>query len=149
MIVTTDELANLLNITPRRIQELEKDSIIDKIERNKWDATECIEKYINYKIDSATENFGLTEARAKKEKADADLKELVLKEKKGQVISLTKLEKELSDIAITLSNKLYSLPHKIKTSISLSEEIENELNRHIEEILYDLKNTKTYKEYKI
>lgn len=149
MIVSTQELADLLSITARRVQDLENENIIEKIERNKWDAPQCIEKYINYKIAAATENIGLTEARAKKEKADADLKELALKEKKGEMINIAKLERELENIAGTISNRLYSLPHRLKTNISLSDEVENALNNYIEEILNELKNSKIYKDYKI
>ena len=58
MEVTTAQLADLLSITARRVQDLENENIIEKIERNKWDASQCIEKYINYKIAAATENIG-------------------------------------------------------------------------------------------
>lgn len=147
MVVTTNQLADFLDLTPRRVQILENEGILEKIKANEWDLKSNIHRYFNYKIDSATENYGLTEARAKKEKAEAEIKELILKEKKEEVISLEKLEKELSDIAITLSNTLYNLPHKIKREIALSDEVEEVLIKEIENTLHELKNTQTYKEY--
>lgn len=145
MIVSTNELADFLDLTPRRIQDLEVENVLAKVSRNEWDLKECFLKYLDYKVDSATSNLGLTEARAKKEFADAQLKELALAEKKEQVISLDKLQKELSDIAITLSNQLYNIPNRLKMSVNLSDEILTRLCELIEYTLTELKDTKTYK----
>lgn len=144
MIVSTSELGDILGLTPRRIQDLEKEDVIAKLARNQWDLKECVEKYIDYKISNAGGTYGLTEARAQKEFADAELKKLILAEKRGEVIPLFKLEKELSDIAATLSNKLYNLPERLKISVNLSGEVESKLNYEIEEILRELKMPETY-----
>ena len=65
-------------------------------------------------------------------------------EKKGEVIPIEKLEKELSDIAVTLSNKLYSLPQRLKMSVNLSDETESALNIELTNILKELKMPQTY-----
>ncbi|CUU72081.1 hypothetical protein [Campylobacter hyointestinalis] len=145
MIVSTNELADFLDLTPRRVQDLEVDGVFSKIARNQWDLKECFLKYLDYKVDSATSNLGLTEARAKKEFADAQLKELALAEKKEQVISIDKLQKELSDIAITLSNQLYNIPNRLKMNFELSDEVLAKLCELIEDTLTELKSSKTYK----
>ena len=147
MIVNTKELAEFLDITQRRVQMLEKDGILEKNARNEWDLKLNFQKYLEYKLETATSTFGLTEARAKKELAEAELKNLLLKEKKQEVIPIEKLEVELSDIAITLSNTLYNLPNKLKRTINLSDEVEEALNKNIEEILISLKDSKIYKKY--
>lgn len=147
MIVTTKELSNALGLTERRIQELENENIIKKIERNKWDLTLCIDDYLNYKIKLATASFELSEARAKKELADAELKELKLAKEKGEVVEIYRLQKDLSDIAATISNRLYSLPHKINRAINLSDEINEAIIKEVENILTELKDAKIYKEF--
>ncbi|AQW81292.1 hypothetical protein CPIN17260_0998 [Campylobacter pinnipediorum subsp. pinnipediorum] len=144
MIVTTNELGDILSLTSRRIQDLENEGVINKVARNKWDLRDCVDKYLDYKISNATSSYGLTEARAKKELADAELKELILAEKKGEVIRLDKLEKELSDIASTLSNKLYNLPNRLKLNIAISDEVEIHLIKELEEILKELKIPENY-----
>ena len=53
-----------------------------------------------------------------------------------------KLEKDLSDIASTLSNRLYNLPNKIKMRVNLSDETQSALNYEIEETLKELKSLK-------
>ncbi|WP_103644902.1 DUF1441 family protein [Campylobacter concisus] len=147
MQVSTKELSNALGLTDRRVQELESEGVIKKLERNKWDLTACIDAYLDYKIKLATQSFELSEARAKKELADAELKELRLAKEKGEVIAIDRLEKDLSDIAAAVSNKLYSLPNKLKRSINLSDEVENAINNEVENILTELKDAKIYKDF--
>ena len=147
MQVSTKELSNALGLTDRRVQELESEGVIKKLERNKWDLTACIDAYLDYKLKLATQSFELSEARAKKELADAELKELRLAKEKGEVIAIDRLEKDLSDIAAAVSNKLYSLPNKLKRSINLSDEVENAINNEVENILTELKDAKIYKDF--
>ncbi|MCD8212720.1 MAG: hypothetical protein LUC34_01470 [Campylobacter sp.] len=147
MIVTTKELSDVLGITQRRVQELENAGVFSKTARNSWDLTACIDSFLEYKIKSITQSYELSEARAKKELAEAELKELALAEKKGEVIAIARLEKDLSDIAATVSNKLYSLPQKLKRAISLSAETQTALTAEIESILNELKDAKIYKDY--
>lgn len=147
MDVTTKELSDILSLTQRRIQDLENEGVITKIGRNKWDLKECVQSYIEYKIANATSTYGLTEARAQKEFADAEIKKLILAEKKGEVVPIFKLEKDLSDIASTLSNRLYNLPNKIKMRVNLSDETQSALNYEIEETLKEFKESKIYKQY--
>lgn len=65
--------------------------------------------------------------------------------KRGEVVPIFKLEKDLSDIASTLSNRLYNLPNKIKMRVNLSDETQSALNYEIEETLKELKESKIYK----
>ena len=148
MDVTTKELSDILSLTQRRIQDLENEGVITKIGRNKWDLKECVQSYIEYKIANATSTYGLTEARAQKEFADAEIKKLILAEKKGEeVVPIFKLEKDLSDIASTLSNRLYNLLNKIKMRVNLSDETQSALNYEIEGTLKEFKESKIYKQY--
>ena len=147
MQVSTKELSNALGLTDRRVQELESEGIIKKLERNKWDLTACIDAYLDYKIKLATQSFELSEARANKELAYAELTELRLAKETGEVIAIDRLEKDLSDIAAAVSNKLYSLPNTLKRSINLSDEVENAINNEVESILTELKDAKIYKDF--
>ena len=68
-------------------------------------------------------------------------------EKKGEVVPIFKLEKDLRDIASTLSNRLYNLLNKIKMRVNLSDETQSSINYEIEETLKELKESKIYKQY--
>ncbi|MGP1579412.1 MAG: hypothetical protein ACTTH5_00065 [Wolinella sp.] len=149
MSVTTKFLSDALGITARRVQELESMGVFNKEERNKWNLNACIEAYVDYKVKAATQNFELSEARAKKEIAEAELKELALAEKKGEMVSLTRLEKDLSDIAFTISNRLYLLPQKIKRSIAISDEVLRAIETEVEATLHELKDAKIYQDFQV
>ncbi|QCD52677.1 hypothetical protein [Campylobacter sp. RM16192] len=101
-----------------------------------------------YKTGNVFLTSATAEARAQKEFAEAEIKKLTLAEKKGEVVPIEKLEKELSDIASTLSNKLYNLPNRVKMNIEISDEIESRLIYELEEILRELKMPETYQKHK-
>ena len=67
---------------------MENEGVIAKIGRNKWDLKECVQSYIEYKIVNATSTYALTEARAQKEFADAEIKKLISAAQKGEVVTI-------------------------------------------------------------
>lgn len=79
--------------------------MIAKIGRNKWDLKECVQSYIEYKIANATSTYGLTASDAEGI-ADAEIKTDFGRKKwrSSADFQVFKLEKDLSDIASTLSN---------------------------------------------
>lgn len=144
MIVSTTELGELLGLTERHIYNLEKAGILNKIDKNQWDASKNIQSYTIYKIDLEAQSSDIGKVRIRKELAEAKLKELAYKEKIESLIPLEKISKELEDIAITISNKLYALPHIIKRKHKLSQKVISELESQIELILLELKDPSIY-----
>ena len=124
MIVSTIELGELLGLTERHIYNLEKAGILSKEDKNKWDAAKNIQKYTMYKIDLEAQ--------------------LSYKEKMEALIPLERIAKELEDIAIVVSNKLYALPHILKRRHKLSQKILDELEYQIQLILLELKDPHIY-----
>ena len=60
------------------------------------------------------------------------------------LIPLERIAKELEDIAIVVSNKLYALPHILKRRHKLSQKILDELEYQIQLILLELKDPHIY-----
>ena len=149
MQVKSKELARLLGLTDRRVEQLTGEGILTKAGRGTYDDAEAIGAYIDYKVNKASETTDLTEARAKKEDKLAQIKDIELKKLKSEVISIESLEKELSDIAATLSNRLYNLTNRVKLKVEISKEQEEEINKQIEEMLLELKDAKIYKTYRM
>ncbi|MGG7049066.1 MULTISPECIES: hypothetical protein [unclassified Campylobacter] len=147
MIVSINELARLLGLTPRRISQLVSDEILTKEKRGEFDDSKNIAAYIDYKVALASETTDLTEARAKKEDKLAQIKEIELKKLKNEIVSIEQIEKELDDIASTVSNRLYNLTNRLKLKIDLSAQSEDAINEEIENILHELKDSKIYKKY--
>ena len=127
MIVSTTELGELLGLTERHIYNLEKAGILNKIDKNQWDASKNIQSYTLYKIDLEAQSSDMGKVKIRRELAEAKLKELAYKEKIESLLPLEKIAKELEDIAITISNKLYALPHIIKRKHKISQKVINEM----------------------
>lgn len=144
MIVSTLQLGELLSLSERHIYNLEKAGILSKVDKNQWDASKNIQSYTIYKIDLEAQNSDLGKVKIRSVLAEAKLKELSYKEKMGQLIPLTTIAKELEDIAIVVSNKLYALPHIIKRKHKLSQKVIDELQSQIELILLELKDPNIY-----
>lgn len=144
MIVSTTELGELLGLTERHIYNLEKAGILNKIEKNQWDASKNIQSYTLYKIDLEAQSSDIGKVKIRRELAEAKLKELAYKEKIESLLPLEKIAKELEDIAITISNKLYALPHIIKRKHKISQKVINEMEAQIELILLELKDPSIY-----
>ena len=147
MDVTTKELSDILSLTQRRIQDLENEGVITKIGRNKWDLKECVQSYIEYKIAKRYEHLRTNRSQGAERICGCRDKKADFGRKKGEVVPIFKLEKDLSDIASTLSNRLYNLPNKIKMRVNLSDETQSLINYEIEETLKELKESKIYKQY--
>ncbi|PAF46140.1 hypothetical protein BKH46_08825 [Helicobacter sp. 12S02634-8] len=144
MIVSTKELGELLGLTERHIYNLEKNEILSKIDKNQWDASQNMQAYICYKIANETTTTDGKQARTRKDIADAKLKEVMLSEKIGKLIPIEKVAKELEDIAITISNKLYGIPHALKRRFAIENVIFEALSKEIENTLKELKDPQIY-----
>ena len=81
MIVSTTELGELLGLTERHIYNLEKAGILNKIDKNQWDASKNIQSYTLYKIDLEAQSSDMGKVKIRRELAEAKLKELAYKEK--------------------------------------------------------------------
>lgn len=140
MILSTDELSNALGITTRRIQALESEGVLKKLDRNQWDLTNCINDYLDYKIKEATSRLELSEARAKKELAQAELAQMQLDKERGNLIEIDKLEIAITNIILKFSKDLSALAKNIrkKTGIDINTQAEiSQLTRQMLELLQD------------
>ncbi|MBR2149476.1 MAG: hypothetical protein IJ965_08650 [Campylobacter sp.] len=146
MIVDTATVADFLNLTTRRVNELATQGVINQLARNQWDLKECVQKYRKYSIESNSSQYGLTEARAAKEQAEAELKKLLLAQKRGEVIEIYELEKALADIAATVSNRLNELANRVKRITPIDEVVYEAIANECEEIKIELKDAQIYKD---
>lgn len=149
MQLSTNELAEILELSPRQIQNLANQGILTKAERGCFDASTAVGEFIKYKLGQHCLTTDLKEAQTRKELALAQLKEFDLAQKEKELISVDKVEYALSIIAKTLSNKLYSLPAKINREIAISQEINTAIKDAIHEILTELKEPLEYDNLKI
>jgi hypothetical protein len=52
---TVEQVAALLNLSPRRVQQLAKEKVFAQLRRGRYDAPACVRAYVNYSRDRARE----------------------------------------------------------------------------------------------
>lgn len=145
--VTT--IAKLFGLTGRRVQQLARDGIIPKPEKNQHELAGSVCSCINYLKQRA---FGKGAAqgkypgdthleRARLIKAQADMAKIDLAEKTGALVTAGRLEADWMAMVHACCSGLLSIPTKVACQISSlkdPEEIGNFLTRTIRELLTEL-----------
>lgn len=138
-----DLLAEILGVTPRRIQQLVEDEIIPKPNKpGQYDIPACVQAYYYREFcgDEDDELDGKHE-RARKAKAEADRIEFDLNIKKGLYVSAELVTHELEKIIMNCRSKLLALPRKYAPILATAEnpnEAEKILTGGVEEALNEL-----------
>lgn len=143
-------ISKLFGLTERRVQQLARDGIIPKPEKNQYELIGCVRSYINYLQQRA---FGKGAApqdthfeRARLLKAQADMAEIELAERTGQLVTVERSEADWVQMVTACRAKLLGIPTKTAYQIANlkdPEEIEKFLKRTIHEALTELANYET------
>ena len=146
--VTT--IAKLFGLSERRVQQLAQEGIIPKPEKNQYELVGSVRAYINYLQQRA---FGKGAApqdthleRARLLKAQADMAEIELAERTGNLVTVERIEADWVAMVTACRAKLLGIPTKTAYQISNlkdPEEIENFLKRTIHEALSELADYET------
>lgn len=136
-------LAEILGVTPRRIQQLVELEVIPKPDKpGQYDIPACVQAYY-FKEFCGDEAYGLdgTYERARKAKAEADRIEFNLEIKKGLYVPAELVAHELEKIIMNCRSKLLALPRKYAPILANAQnpnEAEKILTGGVEEALNEL-----------
>lgn len=153
--VTKDTIAQLFEVTGRRIEQLVSDGVIDRVHIKgggvRFELKPTIQKYIRYLSDKAYgRDRSEVEARLKEQKLRADV---ALKESQGELhrlrteiavgnyISIEEVKADYSRFFIVFKNFALSIPGKLAGRLTgfvdpvEVREIENDLQREIKALL--------------
>lgn len=87
-IVDLKYLAELLDLTDRRVQQLEKEGVVVKAKRGEYELKASVQGYIQSLREQADGNQGeLRDQKIRKIRAEADIAEASAKEKTGELIN--------------------------------------------------------------
>lgn len=138
-------IAKLFGLSERRVQQLARDGIIPKPEKNQYELIGSVRSYINYLQQRA---FGQGVApqdthleRARLLKAQADMAEIELAERTGELVTVERVESDWMAMVMACRAKMLGLPTKTAYQISNlkdTHEIEKFLKRTITEALTEL-----------
>ena len=120
-LVNVERVAAALNVGARRVQQLVNEGM-PRESRGQYDAVKCMLFYIRYLQQALEEKEvpvrgGLytteSEERTRLLRADADLREIELAKKRGQLVSLADHEKRATDLVLTVKARLMSIPPRL------------------------------------
>ena len=109
-------ISRLLLMTDRRVQQLVKDGVIPKTEKNRYELAPCVQGYIRYLQERAVGNaaapadFHIEKARLVK--LQADKTQMEVDELGGKLVRVDEVKKELYSAITDCKNRLLSIPSK-------------------------------------
>lgn len=118
-----DTISKLLDLTPRRVQQLSKEGVIPKSERGRYELVPAVRGYIRY-LKERSINPGVVsfdEVRARKTAAEAEMAELELLEKKGDLLPMQQVVDTWLDMVAACRTKMLSMPAKLAPVVAVEE----------------------------
>lgn len=109
-------IARLLKLTERRVQQLSKEGVIPKTEKNRYELAPAVQGYIGYLQDRMAGNSAMPAdfhiEKARLVKAQADKAELEANELNGKLVRVEDVKKELFESITDCKNRLMSIASK-------------------------------------
>jgi phage terminase Nu1 subunit (DNA packaging protein) len=137
------DLARAVDLSTRRVRDLEKQGVFKKTARGKYDKDENVRFYIRYlrKVAVGSGDANLTDVKTRREIARAEREELLVKKIKGDLVPKHQAEQWLGDIVREVRQHFISLPRRVAGAIVLKtdeRDVEVELRSEIHKILEQL-----------
>lgn len=135
MEVGTAELAEVLGITDRRIQTMEKQGVLHKAAHGKWDLADAVQRYIKFRIDGTknrTKPAGSADEKLKQVKADRE--ELKLLKERREVIPLSEAMFVVDVIAGTFALEMNNLAPRLSTDMDERDAIQKKIDEALDEV---------------
>lgn len=108
------EISKLLNLTERRVQQLAKDGIIPKADKDKYNLNEAVTAYVTYLQELAfgkrAGNSTEAESRSRWVAAKAALTEIELERAKGELVATADVADWWDRIVSTAKIRLLAIP---------------------------------------
>ena len=144
MEVSTEQLANCLGITTRRVQLLAKESVVLKLRRGTYDLEKSVQGYITYKVESleqSQEQKSLDEIRADHERWKMRKTQLAVRLMEGKLHRAEDVERVWTQSAAAVRSRLLGIPVKAAPQVVGMEdagEVQKILQREVAEALNEI-----------
>ncbi|MDR7318903.1 hypothetical protein [Brevibacillus nitrificans] len=116
MAFSTQEMAELLELSPRRIQQLAKEGILISHSRGKYVAVESIRNFIRYSVEKegpSDEDVDYWNEKALHERAKRQKTELALAVMKGEMHRSEDVKMVMNDMLAAFRSRILAMPSKL------------------------------------
>jgi phage terminase Nu1 subunit (DNA packaging protein) len=121
-LVDVGKVASALNLDERRVQQLVKEGL-PREARGQYDPVKCMLWYIRY-LQKVIEKKSIPitddgayvserEQRVRLLKADADLRELELAKERGQLVAITDVERDITDLVLVTKARVMAVAPRV------------------------------------
>lgn len=116
--VTVHEIAEILNLTPRRIQQLVREGVIPRPEHGKYELVASVRAYVTY-LQKLVESRGVASKELHAErtrlfKEQADSMEIKNRLQRGEIVPVERVSVALGKVASAIATILDSIPTRCK-----------------------------------
>jgi len=135
-----DFISKLLDLTPRRVQQLSAEGVIPKAERGRYELVPAIQGYIRYlkersiKADTSGDDYNAHRTRLTK--ARADLAEMEKEQIREQLIPAGDVERAWIDVSQNMRQKLLAFPQRVAPEVYAAEKL-IEVKSILKDNIYD------------
>lgn len=145
-MATIVEIAKHIGVTPKYVQDLINDGVIDRKDRGTYDINECRDAYIKKLREAAagranSGDLNLTDERARLAKEQADAKEMENAITRGELVYIEDVAKRVEVSLSKVKIKILAIPTKVAPEAAAADdakEVQALIERHIIEALNEL-----------
>jgi len=134
-----DVVAKFLDLTTRRVYQLVKAEVIERLPDGKFDLKDVSEKYYEFKFGS--ESRDLNQVKAEHEEVKKRISELKLAKMEGKLHEADDVELIMTNMLVTFRNRILSIPSKLAPQLigmknigKISDLIDRELRDALNEL---------------
>ncbi len=133
--VSLVELSEILGIAERTVRELTMKGALKREGVGVYNLKESIQGYLTYKLGNSEESKKEILLR---KKADRELREMALLEKKGELVKKSDVKEFLGGMLISFKESLLAFPDKLASQNDLDPKIRDEITGSMDELLEEL-----------
>lgn len=140
--ITVEQAAKLLDLTPRRIQQLVKDGIVQRDSRGQYDLVALVRGYVGYLREQLGRGPDQNEERARLLSAKAELAEMEAAEKAGRLVDAEEMERAIFSAVRDIRQAFAALPDRVAAELAAESDeiaIVTRLRAEIGEVLSALR----------
>lgn len=139
-----ETVARLLDLTPRRVQQLSKEGVIPKAERGRYELVPAVQGYIRYLKAQAINGDATgddSEHKRRLLKARADIAEMEAERLSGNLAEVAQVTKTWASLLTFLRQAILTLPDECAELVAVEQTIEachEIIETHVHKILAEL-----------
>ena len=147
--VTTTELAAILGITARRVQQMAQDGTVISVRRGYFQLGDAVQRYINFlskpQVSEAEQKLETArkQSEAQLKLSKAQLAKMEVEELKGRLHRSEDVEAFTEDLIYTIRSALLSLPGRLSVDVAATSspaEASERIRKEVHAIMRELSN---------